>query len=191
MFNFKASSCDKGEAPAHFRWTEYEDRIRKARLEDSLDILSNLSSAHASIVINELVAQATEKKVPLRMLSGELFPGCYDDLTERVTEFLEGWDSGSHEPALRVILTDWAGDPGKTHKFYQAIATHTKGENPKVKIKTTNTNAPHFTVVDRHAYRFELDHETMEARLSFNHEELARKLVDYFDTIYEKSSDLN
>lgn len=75
MCSFEVCNGDKSKAPEGYRWTEYEDRIRKARLEDSLDILSNLSSAHASIVINELVAQATEKKVPLRMLSGELFPG--------------------------------------------------------------------------------------------------------------------
>lgn len=111
-------------------------------------------------------------------------------MTERVTEFLEGWDPNSHEPALRVILTDWVGDSKEPHKFLRAIAEHTKGENPKVEIRTTETKAPHFTVVDRHAYRFELDHETMEARLSFNHEELARKLADYFDIIYTKSSDI-
>lgn len=190
MFILNSSESGRPTNAAPFKWTEYEDRIRKARLEDSSDILPNLSSAHASIVLNELIVQATETKRPLRIVSGELYPGCYDPLTKPIKTFLDSWNPHNNQTALKIILTDWQPESENANEFFKSIKPYTTGDNPNVTIKTTPITAPHFCVVGQHSYRFELDHTTMEARLSYNHSSLATKLANYFDELFDLSNDL-
>ncbi len=185
----KFTSSKQNDSPIEYRWTEYEDRNRKARLANSDEILENRSSAHAAVVIRELVIQATEMKMPLRIVSGELFPDCYDKLVDQTRDYLESRpDENSvvspdeaNFPSIRLIITNWNDVNAQENKFYKLLQAYTNTSNPKVQIKTTSSNFPHFAVAGEHSYRYEMDHISMAAKLSYNHEKVAKFLVAKFD----------
>lgn len=168
----------------------YKDTVHEKKQSESTDILVNNTSQNASLVLAELLNLALEKNVPLRLISGSLHPGCYDDLAPIAEEILRTVKPATGELPIRVILTEFDDLEQESNSFFKALERHPNAEVkvPRASDPASVKDAPHFAVIGDTAFRYENDHETAEADFSFNNRNIARTLVDYFDKWFDALS---
>jgi hypothetical protein len=147
---------------AAIRENGYAERVEAYRKGKSTYILQNNSIEHATIVIRNLLIFAGEHKLPVRLLSGELFPEVYDGLVPEASDAIrQGCD-------IRVITMCGASDLAH-NKFYHAVIAG-RSKDAVLTLGEPVESRQHFMLVGDKAYRVEDDHNTKRAYACFNDE---------------------
>lgn len=168
---------------------EVVDAALKARSGKS-EVIFNRSSAHASVLIAELINHA-EKEVSI--LTGRLDPKVFD-----TPEVLSSLEKFSRQAGAKVnVILDGrdsvsgqiVADPVES-KFISKVTTSSAESRivhnlPEEVIKKYRC---HFLVVDKRAYRFEPDWRDTEAIGSFLDNAFGTKLNDFFESLVASSN---
>ncbi|MEC3863445.1 hypothetical protein VK792_19365 [Mesobacterium sp. TK19101] len=138
--------------------------------------------------MSELIGYAGERRVSLRISSGKVNVKCYSEqLTAQVIQIM---DKGCE---IHLVVTSSSEAEIHENKFAKAISSHRNGHVYVLPTGRNDAELSHFAVAGDRAFRFETNHDTAEAYLSFNRPDIARSLVslhqDYVE-ICEEHIDL-
>ncbi len=155
---------------------EYRETVRSlASLRDGQPIY-NASVDHASVVVENLLANAKQR---VDVLSGFLNARVYG--RERVVEEARLFLSSKASNRIRVILEQDFPEDRKIHPFFQACSRLPGVELRIAPEDVQNQYDFHFVLVDDDSYRFEQDKTKAAAVAAFGDKEGAENL----DGIYE------
>ncbi|MCQ2361255.1 MAG: hypothetical protein MJ009_07270 [Paludibacteraceae bacterium] len=164
-------------------------------LADTKDsrIFLNSDEDHA---LDVLVQIFQHSQTCVRIFAGNLCEhvGSQSDNIIALSEFIERGGE------VRILLNDYKEDKAKESNLFKRIAYY-ESLGKKIMVKSTtikpirysdpNKKEVHFTVGDNVSYRLETDIENRKAECSFNSPIFAKTLSDFFDSIYEKSTEIN
>ena len=157
---------------------EFEALVKKCSSKNLDYNIQNASKRHAHILMKYLIDRATEKKEDIRIVTGCLETGFYDALIENLQQFLN--QSGK---SISVIILDPSADL-QGNKFSDLILKSRKGS---VLITKDRVEHPHFILVGKSSYRFEIDDRSTKAVANFNDSDIGAFLYDMYDGLLPKA----
>ena len=135
--------------------------------ENDTNIIDNISSDHAVVIIQELIRSAEERvSIICQKLSSYVYG---NDETLRVIK-----DAIRRGVQFDVIIKDECPEAGECARLIGKFKTL----DPRSKI-----DIPDFCVVDSRRFRFETDSKKRTAKVCANNETLGRKMQKAFDSI--------
>ena len=147
----------------------YRNVFRTMIRENDTNIIDNISSDHAVVIIQELIRSA-EKRVSIicQKLSSYVYG---NDETLRVIE-----DAIKRGVRFDVIIKERCPESEKCASLIGNVKTLRDRDLSKIDI-------PDFCVVDSRRFRFETDSKKRTAKVCANNEMLGRKMQEAFDSI--------
>lgn len=158
--------------------TAYERAVEKARRTESSEVMENLSTNHATVVMENLFQLALDKGFNVNIVSGELHAECYDKLVA----YLEKMKN--KKLSVRVIVTN-----KNVLLNDNSFAKEMKEKGFLIK-QLYDDSQDHFMTVGDQAFRYELVHAATKAKLSFNMSWFTKELNEQFDKLYEQAHSL-
>ena len=160
---------------------EYREYVRSLALERDGQPIYNASVEHASVVIENLFAEARRK---VDVLSGSFNVRVYGraSVVEEAKLFL----ASSVNNRLRIILEEDSPEARAIHPFFKACS-----ELPRVELRVAPQDVQelygfHFVLMDDDSYRFESDKTKASAVAAFGHQQGAENLDAIYESLWEK-----
>lgn len=152
--------------------------------------IPNRDAKHASFILETLFRKATSE---VCIFTGRLFADVFgaQALIGKAINFL----NEKPKAKLKIIYQDsLTREQILENNFIQKIVDSIGLDSEKLEIYKTGAKhsslVNHFCVMDKKAFRYELDHETREATANFGDTETAQKLSDIFEAIITGSEKL-
>jgi hypothetical protein len=148
----------------------FEDIVKRCYQKNSDEEISNGSIKHAKILADYLFRYAKEKNKDIKIVTGSLDGGFYNNFSDIVKEILT-------KNKVSII----SEKPYEDSSFSQEIK---KSANGTIKIISKDdkvTSLPHFILIGDCAYRLETDDRLKLATASFNRPSIGQFLSDIFD----------
>lgn len=162
---------------------EYYATIDRCAENEENFIIQNSAPTHASYLIKTFFKHA---KSNVDIFTGKLYPNVFDDadLIKEAVAFLN-----SNDKKLRIAYQDAEIAPEEilSRKFIKAILAESqkKGTLEIYCAKDVDPKINHFAVMDRTAFRFELEHSmtSPKAQANFGDKKSAEILARVFDSV--------
>lgn len=164
----------------------YAEIIERCYREKLDLVIPNSDHEHASYLIKTFFEKAKEELI---IFTGNLYETVYGEekLRDKAVNFFETRSDGTLRIAFQV---EGSKDNILNSKFIKAILS-TKPKKGAVTIFDASHIAHefsnHFTVMDREAFRYELDHTKGTAIANFGAKHVAERLVHVFNKIASDS----
>ncbi len=164
---------------------EYRKLIEELASKSINQRVSNGQPLHAGILLETMLKRARSR---VCIFSGNLDPAAYDQpgILDAVVQFMRR--SGAR---LRILLQETQARELLMQKPLVRILDENKATAMGVteircaKGPYSTPRAHHFSVMDDHAYRFEVDHAKMQAFANFNEPKVAKDLLTAFDQAFD------
>lgn len=153
--------------------TEFQDLVNMCYKTRSPRLISNMSFAHAHVLIEKLFRLARDRKQDVRIITGSLNDEFYSEHASDVTNFLS---DGAGKLEVIVVDPRW----NATNNRFAKAAVDGKGTLLKVRQRTSMVGVPHFLLVGKEAFRVERDPEQVQAVASFFSPDFAAFLHNIF-----------
>lgn len=166
---------------------DYRSHIDRLIREMNAETVLNGSSAHASIIIERMFANAAGR---VSILSRRFDPRIYgsSEAIEQAELLL-----GDSNRSIDIILETAEADDLATHPFFLKLGRYTERGNLTVRKLTSvmaNANQINFAIMDDNGYRFERDKTQAVAVASFGDKKFTESLRQFYDTLWEMSTTL-
>ena len=164
----------------------YYDIIDRCAKDKEDFPIQNSDLKHASYLLKTLFRHAESD---VCIFTGKLFPGVFDDkdLRNEAIEFLR---KGS-DKKLKIVYQEAVRKEEITSGLFLSALMADEGRKGTVEVWDVKADIlfdiHHFAVMDRSAFRFELDQETRKAIANFGDKKGAENLADIFEKIVLKS----
>lgn len=150
--------------------------------------VSNGQPLHAGVLLETMLKRA---RACVSIFSGNLAPAAYDQpgVVEAASQFMQRGGA-----KLRILLQETQSRDSLMERSLvrslDQIKTKARGtlEIKCAKGVYSTKKAHHFAVMDDHAYRFEVDHEKMQAFANFNEPKVAKDLLAAFDQAFSMAT---
>jgi len=168
-------------------YIKYVEECRKKRLPN---IIRNSSLLHAEELIKSLIGFATDKKLPIRIVSGSLYEGFWSPVKSLLEKYLK---EAKNAQSLEIIIIDaYKQKTLESNPVYQLLQDYSRipEDEPACKIykginKRLVVNQPHYLLVGNEAYRKERRQNRAIATASFNDPSNGKELLNNFQFICE------
>lgn len=161
--------------------TVWKDLIDDCAATGKDRVINNGSSDHAAYLIEKFFSSAEDEVL---IFTGELFPYAFgkDSVIEKAITFLK--KTGRR---IRVIFEfqDVTPDSIKKNPLISSImnAKEIAGTLEVYDGRSFNGKVNHFAVMDKKAYRYELEHQNSIAIANFGDHNFAKNLSELFEAI--------
>lgn len=165
---------------------EYRQLVEKCRKYRLDQVITNASASHAGVLFENLFIAA--KSIPegqpkeIRIQCGESLAPVFKNFTAVATEVMNA--------GVKIRLLIDSHDVLRAgNGFVRAILAHKNGDVRS--LSTAADRSIRFAVVGASAYRFENDHNTVEAVANFNDPAVSAQLIELFDSNWDLSPALD
>ncbi|VVH62146.1 hypothetical protein BSPWISOX_2041 [uncultured Gammaproteobacteria bacterium] len=148
----------------------FEDIVKRCYQKNSDEEISNGSIKHAKILADYLFRYAKEKNKDIKIVTGSLDGGFYNNFSDIVKEILT-------KNKVSII----SEKPYEDSSFSQEIKKSANGTIKIIGKDDKVTSLPHFILIGDCAYRLETDDRLKLATASFNRPSIGQFLSDIFD----------
>lgn len=174
---------------------EYRSFVNSLAKNDEDRVFFNSDEDRATVVLIELIRK-TEKE--LRVFAGNLCNNIGDN-PEYIIALSEFIEKGGK---IKILLNNYDNSCAKLSNLFKRLAYYVN-EKKDISIKTTDLKPYrasdeerkpiHFTVGDFKSYRIETDTERRTAECNLNSPDVAHKIADFFDNLFdsEESKEIN
>lgn len=169
--------------------SEYKEFIHMLSETSDSRIFLNKGPEHAKIVLEQIFRQS---KDILRIFAGNLckIVGNDPSYIDALSDFVKNGGK------VRILLNKYDEKLASESNLYMRLA-YLKSEGNDIVVKSTTAKPyrasdpdqkeTHFTIGDTKAYRIETDTDKREAECSMNRPEVAEKMSEFFDALFESS----
>ncbi len=167
---------------------EYKRFVKQLGENNDGRIFLNSDPDHAVVVTEQIFRQSKEE---VRVFAKNLCRtiGNTPEYISALSDFIEKGGK------VRILLNGYEEGCAKGSNLYKRLAYY-KSQGKDIIVKTT-TAIPyraddeeqkeiHFTIGDKKAYRIEIDTECRSAECSMNNVDIATKMADFFDELFDK-----
>ncbi len=168
----------------------YEEIIKKYALNEENFAIQNNDQNHASLLIKTFFEVGKEE---VCFFTGNLYPGVYGnhELIDSAIDFLNGKESTK----LRIVFQDRESQNdilgGEFLKRILAEVKRPEAIEVFSADKKFDGVSNHFSIMDKKAYRYELDKDKMKAVANFGDKNTAEALSKIFDALTKYSRKVN
>lgn len=144
-----------------------------------LNLLPNGSIDHASALIENLLSHAESR---VRIFTGKLNPEVYgrENIVDAISIFLKN-------PDARIEILTQDGLDDSVENPFIVVCQNKKNQCAIKNVSESDKLLEgHFVVVDDKAYRFESNKNKLSAVACFNNKNIALKLVDAFENMFDR-----
>lgn len=162
---------------------EYRNHVESIASRRDGEPIYNASVRHASIVIENLFAEAKRR---VDVLSGFLNARVYG--RQMVVEEARLFLASSANNRLRIILERDSPEDREIHPFFQVCSRFSRVELRIASPSVQSLYDFHFVVMDDDSYRFESDKTKAAAIAAFGHKEGAENLGGIYNYLWDQCS---
>ena len=161
----------------------FEDLVILHKKEKINSDILNSTWKHAEILFRHLLDLALNEKKDVRIISGNFNPDFYNGFADLIKKILKN-------NVVNVIsLGSDEKNIVKNNNFLSELINSENGSIATLKGQRYS-KTPHFLLVDKEAYRFEIDHSKTKAVANFNNFKFGELLYGLFEDI-ANSEDVN
>lgn len=169
---------------------EYKAFVKALAEENANRVFLNSDHDKAMVVLVEIINKAEEE---LRIFAGNLCNGIGDssEYIIAISEFIE------RNGKVKILLNQYKEECVRASNLYKRLAYYAslkrdvsvKHTEAKPYLTGDSEKKPvHFTVGDKRSYRVETDIKKRTAECNFNSPEVAEKMADFFDKLFDKDA---
>lgn len=150
--------------------------VASCRRQRSPEIIRNLSSENARIIMANLIKLAISDKLDVRLVTGILDKNTYNPLEPLFEKLL------SSVNRVKIMILDSINLDHEDNRVYDKVRTHPNGR--VLCLNEARDSFPHFMVVGDVGYRIEFDDITKKASACFNDRD--KLVVEHYTNLFRK-----
>ncbi len=158
----------------------FEEIVEYCSKENSKQVLTNASIAHAHILVARLIKDAAKHKEDIRIVTGCLYKDFYNGLVDELDAALQ------NGCVINVVVLKKSPSELDGNNFVKKLGEYNNAE--LIFLDIGADDLPHFIVVGNKRYRLEMDDKQKKAIACFNDEHLGSSLVKLHASILRRRS---